>query len=121
MRGTYGFVMGTVAGLTMAVATAHAGTEALDGYAGAKDQIMSYYAANAREGAGNCGAGQMTSIGDAKVIESAGDKVVLAVDYGYSATAEADPTACTGTSQREFTLTKAGSGYEVTGMTGNTP
>ena len=121
MRGIYGVVMGTAAGLTMAVAAAHAGSEALDGYAGAKDQIMSYYAANAREGAGNCGPGHITSIGDAKVIESAGDKVVVAVDYAYSARAEADPNACTGTSQREFTLAKAGSSYEVTGMTGNTP
>ena len=121
MRGMYGVVMGTVVGLTMAVATAHAGSKVLDGYAGAKEKIMAYYAANAREGSGNCGPGNINDIADAKVIESAGDKVVLAVDYTYSAHAEADPTACTGTSQREFTLTKAGSGYDVTGMTGNTP
>ncbi len=42
---------------------------------------MGYYAANAREGGGNCGPGQMADIGDARVISETGDAVVVAVDY----------------------------------------
>ena len=49
---------------------------ALDKFAGAKEAIMSYYAANAREP--NCGAGQMTDIGDAKVVSESGDQAVVA-------------------------------------------
>ena len=94
---------------------------ALDKFAGAKEQIMSYYAANAREGGGNCGAGNMNDIGGARVVTESADQVVLAVDYGFSATAMGGNTAmCSGDSSREFTLAKGGSGWTVTNMTGAT-
>ena len=41
---------------------AFADASALDKFAGAKEAIMSYYGANAREA--GCGAGSMTDIGD---------------------------------------------------------
>ncbi|MGD9507376.1 MAG: hypothetical protein AB7I59_22280 [Geminicoccaceae bacterium] len=107
--------------LGLAAVAMLAGVGVAAAHARAKSKIMAYHAANAREGDGNCGPGHISDIADTKVIEASGDKVVLAVNYPYSARAEAHPTACTGTSQRELTLAKAGSAYEVTGMTGNTP
>lgn len=95
---------------------------ALAKYTGAKEQIISYYHTNAREGAGNCGAGNITSIGDAKVVADSGDNVVVAVKYTYSATPTASNTVtCSGDAMRDFTLGKSGSGYVVTGMTGQNP
>jgi hypothetical protein len=94
----------------------------LKNYPGAKEQITSYYAANAREGGGNCGAGNMNDIGGARVVTESADQVVLAVDYGFSATAMGGNTSqCSGFSSREFTLAKGGSGWTVTGMTGEGP
>ena len=98
---------------------AFADASALDKFAGAKDAIMSYYAANAQEP--NCGAGSMTDIGDAKVVSASGETAVVAVNYGFSATPGAAGTQCSGNSSREFTLTKGGSGWTVTGMTGQAP
>ena len=102
--------------------TALADTSALDKFAGAKDAIMSYYAENAREGAGNCGAGHMSEIGGARVVSESGDQAVIAVDYTFSATATGGNTAaCSGPAMREFTLSKGGSGWSVTSMTGGAP
>jgi hypothetical protein len=92
---------------------------ALEKFAGAEEAITSYYAANAREGAGNCGVVRMTEIGDARVVSESGDQAVVAVDYGFSATVLGSNAAiCSGAGEREFTLSKAGSGWTVTGMTG---
>ncbi len=105
----------------MLTLAAHAGTAALDGFTGAKAQILGYYAANAREGTGNCGAGHIADIGDARVVREEGDAVVLSVDYAYSARSNAGTNECSGTGTREFTLTKGDAGYTVTGMTGHAP
>ena len=70
---------------------------------------------------GNCGAGHMTDIGDAKVVSESADTAVVAVDYTFSATPGAGTTECSGDGSREFTLTKSGSGWTVSGMTGQTP
>ena len=43
------------------------------------------------------------------------------MNYGFSATPGAAGTQCSGDSSREFTLTKAGSGWTVSGMTGQAP
>jgi hypothetical protein len=92
---------------------------ALDKFAGAKEAIMSYYAAHAREGRGACGVGSMTEIGDARVVSESGDQAVVAVHYGFSAMVLGSNTAiCSGFRTREFTLSKSGSGWTVTGMTG---
>ena len=115
-----------LAGAAMAVGlgatAALADASALEKFAGAKDAIMSYYAANAREGGGNCGAGHMADIGDARVVSESGDQAVVAVDYTFSATATGGNTAaCSGPGMRQFTLSKGGSGWTVTGMTGEAP
>jgi hypothetical protein len=95
------------------------GTSALDQFAGAEEAIMGYYAANAREGAGACGVGRMTEIGDIRVVSESGDQAVVAVDYGFSATVLGSNAAvCSGFRTREFTLSRGGSGWTVTGMTG---
>jgi hypothetical protein len=92
---------------------------ALDRFAGAEEAIMGYYAANAREGAGACGVGRMTEIGDARVVSESGDQAVVAVDYGFSATVLGSNAAvCSGFRTREFTLSNGGSGWTVAGMTG---
>ena len=107
--------------VALGTATALADASAREKFAGAKDAIMSYYAANAREG-GNCGAGHMADIGEARVVSEGGDQAVVAVDYSFSATATGGETAaCSGPGTREFTLTKGGSGWTVTGMTGEAP
>ena len=99
-----------------------ADTSALDKFPDAKDAIMSYYAANAREGAGNCGAGQMQDIANASVVSESGDMAVVAVNYTFSATATGGNTAaCSGPAMREFTLAKGASGWGVSGMTGGAP
>ena len=108
-------------GVALGAPAAFADASALEKYPGAREQIMSYYAANAREGGGNCGAGNMNDIGGARVVSESADQVVLAVDYGFSATVMGGNTAmCSGDSSREFTLAKGGSGWTVTGMTGAT-
>jgi hypothetical protein len=108
--------------VALGTATAWADASALEKFAGAKEQIMSYYAANAREGGGNCGAGHMADIGDARVVSESGDQAVVAVDYSFSATATGgDTAACSGPGMRQFTLTKGGSGWTVSGMTGEAP
>ena len=114
-----------LAGAAMAVGlgatAALADASALEKFAGAKDAIMSYYAANARE-SGTCGAGHMADIGDARVVSESGDQAVVAVDYTFSATATGGNTAaCSGPGMRQFTLTTGGSGWTVSGMTGEAP
>jgi hypothetical protein len=102
--------------------TALADASALEKFSGAKEAIMSYYAANAREGAGNCGAGQMQDIANASVVSESSDQAVVAVDYTFSATATGgDTAACSGPAKREFTLTKGASGWGVSSMTGGAP
>ena len=109
-------------GVTLGIATAHAGTAVLDGYTGAREQIIGYYAANAREGGGNCGAGHIAAIGDARLVRDSGDSMVLAVDYAYSARSNSGTAGdCSGMASREFTLTKGGAGYTVTAMSGQEP
>ena len=66
---------------------------ALDKFAGAKEAIMSYYASNAHEGGGNCRAGQMTDISDARVVSESGNQAVVAVDYSFTASPPAAPRA----------------------------
>ena len=105
------------AGLGATVAFADAA--ALEKFAGAKEAIMGYYAENGRET--NCGAGHMADIGDASVVSESGDQAVVKVDYSFSATPGAGGTECSGDSSREFTLTKGGAGWTVSGMTGDTP
>ncbi|MGE3291241.1 MAG: hypothetical protein AB7I59_19580 [Geminicoccaceae bacterium] len=105
----------------MLAATAWADASALEKFSGAKEAIMNYYAANAREGGGNCGAGHMSNIGDARVVSESGDQAVVAVDYTFSATSQGGTAECSGDSSREFTLTKGGSGWGVSGMTGQNP
>ena len=63
----------------------------------------------------------MADIGDAKVVSESGDTAVVAVNYAFNATPGAGGTQCSGDSSREFTLTKAGSGWTVSGMTGQAP
>ncbi len=111
---------GAALSLGLGAAAALADASALEKFAGAKEAIMSYYAANAQEP--GCGAGQMQNIGDAKVVSESGDTAVVAVNYAFSATTGAGGTAaCSGDSSREFTLTKGSSGWGVSGMTGQNP
>ncbi len=105
------------AGLGATAALADA--SALEKFSGAKEAIMSYYAENGREP--NCGAGHMADIGDASVVSESGEEAVVKVDYSFSATPGAGGTECSGDASREFTLAKGGSGWTVSGMTGETP
>ena len=101
---------------------AFADASALEKFPGAKKAIMDYYATNAREGSGNCGAGQMTDIGNARVVNQTADSAVVAVNYGFSASVMGGNTAqCSGNSMREFTLQKGGSGWTVNSMSGQAP
>ena len=100
---------------------AFADATALDKFPGAKDAIMSYYAENAREGAGKCGAGHMGNIDEARVVSESADQAVLAVNYVFSAMSQAGTEACSGPGSREFTLTKGASGWGVSSMTGQGP
>ncbi len=103
----------------LGMTTAFADASALEKFAGAKEAIMSYYAANGREP--NCGAGQMSNIGDASVVSESGDQAVVNVTYTFNATPGSAGTECSGDNSREFTLTKGGSGWGVSGMTGQNP
>jgi hypothetical protein len=115
-----GRLSGAALAVALGTATALADASALEKFPGAKDAIMSYYAANAQEP--NCGAGQMQDIGDARVVSEGGDQAVVAVDYTFSASATGGNTAaCSGPGMRQFTLAKGGSGWTVSGMTGDAP
>ena len=103
----------------LAAGAALADASALEKFPGAKDAIMSYYAANGREP--NCGAGQMSNIGDASVVSESGDQAVVRVTYTFNATPGSGGTQCSGDNSREFTLTKGGSGWGVSSMTGQAP
>ena len=102
---------------------AFADATALDKFPGAKEAIMSYYAANAREGGGNCGRrphGQHRR-------RPRGQRAAPIRPCSRSTTSSAPRrpaatrAACSGPAMREFTLSKGGSGWSVTGMTGQTP
>lgn len=98
--------------------TAFADASALEKFAGAKEAIMAYYAANGREP--GCGAGNMADIGGASVVSESGDTAVVKVDYSFTATPGAGGTQCSGDSMRDFTA-KGGVGWTVSAMTGQTP
>ena len=110
-------------GVTLGIVTAHAGTAVLDGYTGAREQIIGYYAANAREGGGNCGAGHIAAIGDA--LAGAGQWQLL---WSWRSTT---PTAPGRTPVRPATAAawphassrspRAALGYTVTAMSGQEP
>ena len=110
---------GAALGIGLGTTTAFADAAALEKFPGAKDAIMSYYAANGREP--NCGAGQMSNIGDASVMSESGDQAVVRVTYTFNATPGSGGTQCSGDNSREFTLTKGGSGWGVSSMTGQAP
>jgi hypothetical protein len=114
-----------VAGLAcagLAAGHAMADASALEKYPGAREQILSYYNANAREGGGNCGAGNIDNISNARVVSETDDQVVLDIQYEYSATTlQGGSERCSGTASREFTLSKDGSDMTVTNMTGQGP
>ena len=55
------------------------------------------------------------------MVSESGDQAVVAVNYTFSATPGAGGTQCSGDNSREFTLTKGGSGWGVSGMTGQAP
>lgn len=107
--------------VALAAAAAWADASALDKFPGAKEAIMTYYAANGREGSGNCGAGHMADIGNARVVSESADQAVVAVDYAFSAASQSGTAECSGDGSREFTLTKGGTGWGVSGMTGQSP
>jgi hypothetical protein len=116
-----GILAAATLGVGLVAGQAIADDALLKNYPGAKEQILSYYNANAREGSGNCGAGNIDDISNVKLVNESADSVVLAVQYGYSATVLGGNTAmCSGDSTREFTLAKGGSGWTVTNMTGAT-
>ena len=54
-------------------------------------------------------------------MSESGDTAVVAVNYAFTATPGAGGTQCSGDSSREFTLTKGGSGWGVSSMTGQAP
>jgi hypothetical protein len=114
-------ILAAALGAGLVAGQAIADDAVLKNYPGAKEQILSYYNANAREGSGNCGAGNIDDISNIKLVNESADSVVLAVQYGYSATVLGGNTAmCSGDSTREFTLAKGGAGWTVTNMTGAT-
>ena len=120
------FLMSRLSGAALlprcGASAALADSAALDKFSGAKEAIMSYYASNAHEGGGNCRVGQMTDIGDARVISESSDQAVVAVDYNFTASPGGTTTAtCSGPSTRQFTLSKGGSGWTVTKMSGEAP
>jgi len=106
-------------GAGFAAGVALANDAALAKYPGAKEQIMSYYAANAREGSGNCGPGHMNNISDVRVVSEDANSVVLGVKYEYSATELQSGAGCSGIGDRDFTVAKTGGA--VSAMTGQTP
>jgi hypothetical protein len=117
-----GILAAAALGAGLLAGQAMADDSLLKKYPGAKEQILSYYNANAREGDANCGAGNIDDISTVKLVREDAGSVVLAVQYGYSATVTGGNTSqCSGDSSREFTLTKGGSGWTVTNMTGQMP
>ena len=108
--------------LALGTVAVWADDSALEKMPGAKKAIMDYYAATAREGGGNCGAGQMTDIGNASVTNQTADSAVVAVKYSFSASVMGGNTAqCSGDSMRQFTLKKGSSGWAVDSMSGQAP
>ena len=107
--------------VTLGIVTAHAGTAVLDGYIGAREHIIGYYAANAREGGGNCGAGHIAAIGDARLVRDSGDSMVLAVDYAYSARSNSGRPATDAAWPHASSRSPRAAGYTVTAMSGQEP
>ena len=104
-----------------AVGAALADASALEKFPGAKDAIMSYYAANAREGAGNCGAGHMRDIATPVWSARAATRPWSRSTTPSAPRATGGTAACSGPGMREFTLAKGASGWGVSGMTGQAP
>jgi hypothetical protein len=92
------------------------------------EEIAAYYAENASEEAGRCPSPEIASVTKRKVLASGGAATTLRVRYSYfdpSVAAAADWTrvlvaerACTGFSERDFTLQRGELGYRVVAMSG---
>jgi hypothetical protein len=92
-------------------------------------KIRDYYAAHATEEDGACPSPEIASITKRKVQESAGNRTVLRVRYSYFDPSQGStpawmptvllaPRACTGFSERDFTLEQATLGTRVVAMSG---
>jgi hypothetical protein len=92
-------------------------------------KIRNYYAAHATEEDGACPSPEIASITKRKVQGSAGNRTVLRVRYSYFDPSQGStpawmptvllaPRACTGFSERDFTLEQATLGYRVVAMSG---
>ncbi len=92
-------------------------------------KIRGYYAAHATEQGGACPSPEIASITKRKVQASAGGHSVLRVRYSYFDPSQGStpawmpsvllaPRACTGFSERDFTLEQAKLGYRVVAMSG---
>ncbi len=55
------------------------------------------------------------------MVSESGDQAVVRVTYTFNATPGSGGTQCSGDNSREFTLTKGGSGWGVSSMTGQAP
>ncbi len=114
-------VAGGLAAAGLVAGQANADASALEKYPGAKEQIMEYYRANAREGGGNCGAGNMNDIGEARVVSEDASSLVVNVHYMYSASTLTGGSGCSGMGERDFTFTKSASGLTINDMSGQGP
>jgi hypothetical protein len=91
-------------------------------------KITQYYAEHASEEDGRCVAPAIASVTKRKVLGSSGEVTHLRVRYSYfdaSAPGATDwprvlqaPRACTGVSERDFTLVSTDLGYKVMQMSG---
>ena len=112
-----------VAGLTVLAACAH--PEPPDTL---QPTLKSYYAAIATEEAGACPDPEISAITKRKIIRAAGDTTVLRVRYSYFDPSVEEATdwprvligerPCTGFAERDFTLVRGPTGFNVTEMSG---
>lgn len=90
--------------------------------------LQRYYAEHAVEERGACPDPALAAITRRKVLSASGEQTILRVRYAYVDASVDDPAdwervlirerACSGYNERDFTLVRRKTGYEVSGMSG---
>jgi hypothetical protein len=80
--------------------------------------IRPYYEINAAEENNACSALIMSGVSRTDVVSDSDGKLVVDVTYTYGNNAHRSSMRCRGTGNRQFTLTRSASGFQVVDMTG---
>jgi hypothetical protein len=85
-------------------------------------KVADYYRAHAQEGGFSCTGLELQGISGSRVLRQSGGTAAVEIDYAFTSDDNSDesPLRCNGFGTRVFELTRAGEGWQVVGMSGET-